>query len=620
MSTVVVAADNVRIDTMDTTTNVQNIGGGAAAGAEPDVFYQGTGSVSRKVSTAQRGFWTSGGSTFDLTATRRTTVMLKAAIVNWNALDPQTTPGLQLLVGSGATATDYYEFDISLPDIYPPRGGFIIRPIDANVSGYRDGTVGTPDLTGARLFGIQGDFSVTSKSENVVLDAVDHGAGLNLTNGDGASADGVFEDFVAHDEGTIGNRYGYVTTTDGIIYVYGKLWIGQNTSQASIITEFTDSSRVLVFPEGLFDAGFSGIGIDLGNASTTVSITNCVFNSRGNTTTADTRAIFDVTGTSGTAIISACSFDTFASFTLNSAVTFTDCIVTNSEAIDAGSGADLSGTTISGSTVAVNTSAVIWDVNLDPNGELDNMSITKGTNAHHAIEFGLTSPLTMTLTGIDFSGFNAANANDDSTFHIKRTTGTVTINIIGGSGNVSFRTDGATVVIVQNPVSLTLNVIDNSTEAAISGARAFVLAAATGPLPFQDSVTITRVTTTASVAHTAHGLDNGQKVLIEGAEQDEYNGIQTISNVSANAYDYTVSGSPTTPATGTIISTAVIISGTTNGSGVISDTRTYGSDQDFTGRVRDSTDPSPFYKTQPITGTIDKDNGTTVNIRLVRDE
>ena len=189
----------------------------------------------------------------------------------------------------------------------------------------------------------------------------------------------------------------------------------------------------------------------------------------------------------------------------------------------------------------------------------------------------------------------------------------------GSTGNLSYKTAGATVIIIDNPVTLGLHVTDIDTAADISGARAYVIAAATGPLPYQDSVNITRVTTTASVAHTDHGLSDGDKVLIEGADQDEYNGVQTISNVTTSAYDYTVSGSPTTPATGTIISTAVIIDGITDSGGLISDSRTYSSDQDFSGRVRQSSS-DPFYKTSPLTGTIDKDIGLTIAVQMVRDQ
>ena len=63
---------------------------------------------------------------------------------------------------------------------------------------------------------------------------------------------------------------------------------------------------------------------------------------------------------------------------------------------------------------------------------------------------------------------------------------------------------------------------------------------------------ITRTGQTATATATAHGYANGQSVLMAGANQTEYNGTFVISNVTANAFDYTVTGTPATPATGTI--------------------------------------------------------------------
>ena len=63
---------------------------------------------------------------------------------------------------------------------------------------------------------------------------------------------------------------------------------------------------------------------------------------------------------------------------------------------------------------------------------------------------------------------------------------------------------------------------------------------------------ITRSGTTATATKAAHGFSNGQTVTIAGATQSEYNGTYTISNVTANTFDYTVTGAPATPATGTI--------------------------------------------------------------------
>lgn len=65
---------------------------------------------------------------------------------------------------------------------------------------------------------------------------------------------------------------------------------------------------------------------------------------------------------------------------------------------------------------------------------------------------------------------------------------------------------------------------------------------------------ITRSSTTATVITTTpHGFTSGQKVVVSGAGQTEYNGSFTITSTGPTTFTYTVSGSPATPATGTIL-------------------------------------------------------------------
>ncbi len=64
---------------------------------------------------------------------------------------------------------------------------------------------------------------------------------------------------------------------------------------------------------------------------------------------------------------------------------------------------------------------------------------------------------------------------------------------------------------------------------------------------------ITRSTTTATVTCTAHGFVTGDNVTIAGATQTQYNGSFSVVVVDANTFTFTVSGSPATPATGTVI-------------------------------------------------------------------
>ena len=67
---------------------------------------------------------------------------------------------------------------------------------------------------------------------------------------------------------------------------------------------------------------------------------------------------------------------------------------------------------------------------------------------------------------------------------------------------------------------------------------------------------ITRSGTTATVTTTnQHGLATGDSVTISGADQADYNITATVTVTSGTIFTYTVAGSPTTPATGTIVAT-----------------------------------------------------------------
>jgi hypothetical protein len=74
---------------------------------------------------------------------------------------------------------------------------------------------------------------------------------------------------------------------------------------------------------------------------------------------------------------------------------------------------------------------------------------------------------------------------------------------------------------------------------------------ALGPLRI-GTATITRSGSTATVSLPGHGRTTGDSVVITGAAQSEYNGLKTITVVNGNEFTFTVSGTPTTPATGTI--------------------------------------------------------------------
>lgn len=73
-------------------------------------------------------------------------------------------------------------------------------------------------------------------------------------------------------------------------------------------------------------------------------------------------------------------------------------------------------------------------------------------------------------------------------------------------------------------------------------------------LPAISSITRSSSTATVTTA-TAHGLTTGDYVTISGAAQAEYNVTAKVTVTSTLIFTYTVSGTPVTPATGTLVGT-----------------------------------------------------------------
>lgn len=101
---------------------------------------------------------------------------------------------------------------------------------------------------------------------------------------------------------------------------------------------------------------------------------------------------------------------------------------------------------------------------------------------------------------------------------------------------------------------------DNRGEGGVAG-RENMTEGVAYPPPFREaqylttgiSATISRTSNVATVSCTAHGLAVGNIVRINGADQLAYNGHHRVDTVTnANEFKYTVYGTPTDPATGTI--------------------------------------------------------------------
>jgi len=196
---------------------------------------------------------------------------------------------------------------------------------------------------------------------------------------------------------------------------------------------------------------FSGGDID------TLTFDGCVFSAlRG-------AILFSANADASGHIVDDCTFDGVGKITAGS-VDINRASIINSDsatnAIEMGAG-DLLDVSIASYEGTAGTAALLFNQAYDPNGELDRATFAKGTAATHAIEFGSSTPSTITLTDHTYTGYHASNGNNDSTFY-NNTGGALTINVVGASGNTSYRNGASASTTVSSSVTVTITCTDSN--------------------------------------------------------------------------------------------------------------------------------------------------------------
>lgn len=525
--------------------------------------------------------------------------------------------GAGIVIGSASTA--YYNWGVAGSDTWRFAGWrcYAIDPATTGTNTPNPGRkVGSPTTT-LQYFGweaLVASATAIAKGAPFGIDAMRYGrCDLICTNGQsGAYAsfggNGTDSGAAAYDNDNT-RRWGMCIPRDGAFYLQGLFQMGS----ASTAVDFRDSNRSVFIQDTRWCVANFNV-FQVLNASSNIAWTNIAVKALGTAS----KGQFTVTD-NATVALTSCIFNGLDTFAFLANTTASRCTFLGCGQITA-AGATMTNSTVSGYTGAANTSAVVWNVNTDTDGKLDNMVFEKGTNAHHAIELGTSSPTTVTVRGITFTGFNAANGQNDSSIHVKRTTGTVTINVVGCAGNVTYKTEGATVSLSVNPVTLAIHAQDAKTSANVVGARVFVkVTSSAGGKPYQASVTITHAGATATVAHTGHGMASNDYVEIAGADQDPYNGAFQITKINDNSYSYTMTSDPGVDASGTITATFVVIDKDTDASGNATASYSWLADQPVTGRVRKMAS-TPYYQEGPISGTIKSASGWSTTVSLAKDE
>jgi hypothetical protein len=431
-----VAFDGTRVNNADALT------GWTADGVTPalnlDNYYQGTGSIAAQVKTADAGFqFTSGAQNMSGTS--------RAVLIKMASGRPGALQGNGISCRIGSTTANYYLYSLFSAATYPAVGGFQIVAVDPNVAQWRSATVGTPNLASVTYWSFRAHYTANTQGANTFADSIDtiaRGTGLTGTAGGNGDPVGNFASFVTADEATEANRWGVVTSRDGILFVNGTIVIGTSATA----TNFTSSGEAVVFPNNRVTTNFCGVVFDIQNAGTNIDVSGGLFNGRGALfTNDDTRPRYTVLGTAGICTIDAQTFSGYEQVILTSKPVLTGCSFDKGLLISP-NGASMTGCSITNSTGthAVNVTSI---------AHMASLSACTFSSNNRAIR--LTTAGTYTFDGHQFSGntYDVENAS----------TGLITINATNNSNVATFiNTNGGSTVIVNAKTFIVTNIIENS--------------------------------------------------------------------------------------------------------------------------------------------------------------
>jgi hypothetical protein len=454
-------------------------------------------------------------------------------------------------------------------------------------------TSGTVNKAAITSIGMR--FNTSTKPRNVPaniwFDAWRYGEGFTVTGG--TSGDELNWSHLASVDKT--NAYGIVTNIDGVYFVKGSVEIGNGVST----TYFKPSNQICQFTDEQVSTSLYKIQFtDTASKLTNINIRGGAWSAAGaqryvlNASNTNINS-FVINGTQISRLAAGSEFHPTASIS-NSA--FINCLKLNP------STAVFENNSISNSTDT--SGALLW-----PGGST--VKTCAFLDNSRAIE--ITQTINQVFDALTFSG----NTSD---VHLNNTGVSIDISKNNGSNPTTYvATGGGVVTFVGAAVTFKISATD-ALGNPIAGARVMIKASSgTGPMPYLDAVTIVNSGTTATVTHTAHGLSSGDMVNIQAASLIANNGVYSATVTDANTYTYTMGSTPGSSPTGAITSTYVALFGVTDGSGQLSGSRVFLTDQPVSGVVRKSS-ASPFYKTGIVNGTISSLTGLNQSVVMISDE
>ena len=458
-------------------TRWRGTGGAPSGDPSDDVFLEGTNAALTRSNNSRVWLWfdIGAGNELDLsTSGLHVSIwgnMLAAGLLQLSTYNSGVDYG-GIGVALGTSTTDVREWNFGGKDTY--SGGWKNFTVDPTSAGTNDR--GTYDDTSIRYFGLWCDTSTAAKFDNFVVDSIVVGEGLRVYGT--STTDDVFGDILLEDEGTVANKYGTVRSDNGVIYVKGRILLGDNVGTNG--STLTSANRTVVYEMQEYRTS-AGSWVDA--VSSTFNQINRVGNSTNGTdlTIGDGTTIQAGSSVNNTPIVSVDLDDAHTgsgadltiigarfsgisgllSLSLNGAHTMDGTIINDCVQVtgvgDVSDGIIIRSTTFQNSTDT--GGALLWGDGTGNDAGMDIQSCSFNNNIS-AIEFGDQGSSPFTFVNMLFSG----NTND---IHLSHATESITISATGTSNPSTKLEDGSGTITIQNNKALTLSDLIANTEVRI---------------------------------------------------------------------------------------------------------------------------------------------------------
>jgi hypothetical protein len=411
---------------------------------------QGVGCAEFRLDSATnfiQAFGNTGGTAVDLSSTG------SCALFWFNTSVGATLTSFDSLIYDGTS-----EGPTNLGSFYPGSGGYV--PVWTDIPSL-SGTITTSNVE-AIGFRVSSNDAGSGNKVNSFLDNVRTFTGTEeepfFVNGTPTAATHIQD--VRDSETTKSTGYnGLLVLNSGIDFFYAKLVVGEGaTAGTAVATTFSESNRTIIFvDQAAITTTWLGWVVNLGNASTSFSLSNCTLQS-SSVSAATNRPELVFENTTGTATITNSNLAGFRTIDLTSACSINGGIIDSQNLTQ--SSAEIENADIRPRTAA---NVALCDDPTFGAADIHDCTITQAGSGH-AFEFtsgqyGASPIAAINFNNLIFSGFGADTTS--SAALLNSTGATITINLNGTSNTPTY--SGDPIVFVASK-TLTITNIEAGTE------------------------------------------------------------------------------------------------------------------------------------------------------------